>query len=311
MGQTPFVSGTIKYRRGKYMTKYFRKKSMLIAFLLPAIFVYTFSVFIPVLVSLFYSLNEWDGITGMQFVGLKNYTYMLFNDKRFYNDFFNNLYYVIINLILQMGIATSFAVLLTKIKRGRNLFQTIYFVPMILSKVSVCQVFKRIYSLEPMGPINYILGVLGLEKLQTSFLTDAKMAMNSVIFVDTYKNMGLYMIIIFTALLTIPDVEEAARLDGARSFTMLFRIKLPLIKNVLFSCAILIISGTLKAFDIPYVLTGGGPGIKTELLAGYMYSQGFAYMKYGYASTITVFIAVECLVINGFVKLFQTRLNKD
>ena len=65
------------------MTKYFRKKSMLIAFLLPAILVYTFSVFIPVLVSLFYSLNEWDGITGMKFVGLKNYTYMLFNDKRF------------------------------------------------------------------------------------------------------------------------------------------------------------------------------------------------------------------------------------
>lgn len=293
----------------RLMKKFFKNPYALAGFLGPAILVYTFSVFVPLAVSLFYSLNEWNGITEMKFAGFKNYINMFTNDKRFWNAFGNNLYYVLVNLILQMLFALTLALLLTRLKRGRNLFQTLYFVPTIISTVAIGQLFKRVYSLEPMGLINYLLGIVGLGSLQKTFLSDAGTAMNSVIFVDSYKNMSLYMIIIFTALISISgEIEDAARIDGAGVFTMVFKIKLPLIRNVLFSCVILITSGTLKAFDIPYILTGGGPGIKTELLSGYMYSQGFAYMKYGYASAITVFIALECLVVIGIIKMLQSKL---
>lgn len=280
-------------------------------FLLPSLILFIFTVIFPIIRSAYFGFFDWDGVTPMQFVGFSNYK-KLFSDLYFRNAFWNNLIYLLINLIGQVGIALILSLLLTKVVRGSNFFKTVYFAPTILSGVAVSQAFQKFYATEPLGVFNAILKGLGLETYITPWLGTAQTALVSVAIIECYKNMGLYLVIIYSGLMAIPpDVTESARMDGAKGFKLFWYIKLPYIREVLAVAIIMAVNGLLKAFDIPFITTNGGPGSSSELLTTYMYKTAFSSTRYGYGSAIAVFIALESILAVCILRKIFTKPEED
>lgn len=280
-------------------------------FLLPSLILFIFTVIFPIIRSAYFGFFDWDGVTPMQFVGFSNYK-KLFSDFYFRNAFWNNLIYLLINLIGQIGVALILSLLLTKVVRGCNFFKTVYFAPTILSGVAVSQAFQKFYTTEPLGVFNAILKGLGLETYITPWLGTAQTALVSVAIIECYKNMGLYLVIIYSGLMAIPpDVIESARMDGAKGFKLFWYIKLPYIREVLAVAIIMAVNGLLKAFDIPFITTNGGPGSSSELLTTYMYKTAFSSTRYGYGSAIAVFIALESILAVCILRKIFTKPEED
>ncbi len=159
-----------------------------------------------------------------------------------------------------------------------------------------------------------ILKFMGLSSLEQAWLGQSSTSLVSVAIIDCYKYMGLYMVIIYSALIAIPsDVLESARIDGANEWQTFWKIKLPLISNVFVVTLIMVVNGTMKAFDIVYLSTYGGPGNSSELVATYMYKTAFTGARYGYGSAIAVFLALQSVIVVlllrkafGFTNKIQT-----
>lgn len=280
------------------MDRYFRNRTAFSIFVIPALIVFTFTVFVPIAWSIGYSMFKWNGITQMRFIGLDNYRTMLLEDKTLWMTFRNNLVYVGVNVVMQVGLGMLVALLLNQINVFRNLFKTLYFTPAIISSVAICQVFSKALSIEPMGIVNALFHGMGLEHMVRAWLSDKNWALVIVSFVEGYRYIGLYMVILYSALISLPgDVIEAARIDGANPVQMFLKIKFPLIRGVFGVAVIMVVNGTMKGFDVPYILTNGGPGKLSELVATYMYKTAFLSSKFGYGSAVAVFIAIECLVM--------------
>ena len=277
-------------------------------FLVPPLLLYGVAVLLPIVQSLFLSVFRWDGITDMVFVGFDNYVKMLTRDDVFWTAFGNALGYLAICLVLQLGGALIVASLLTALPRARELVKTIYLLPAIISTVAIAILFQRIYSLEPVGLLNQILAWVGLENLQNAWLSDVQTVLAAVSIPEGWRFTGLYMLIIYAALIAVPrELEEAARLDGASWWQVFWRIRFPYIRPVWITTTIMATTFALRGFDIPYLLTNGGPGQASELLTTYMYKTAFVHTDYGYASAISVFIVVECLVAVGLIFLLLRR----
>jgi raffinose/stachyose/melibiose transport system permease protein len=265
-------------------------------------------VLLPIGQSLVLSLFEWDGITDLQFVGLDNYVKMFTRDDVFWTAFGNALGYLAICLVLQLGGALAVAGLLTALPRARELVKTLYLLPAVISTVAIAFLFLRVYSLEPVGLLNQLLAWVGLEGLQTAWLSNVQTVLAAVSIPEGWRFTGLYMLIIYAALIAVPrELEEAARLDGASWWQTFWRIRFPYIRPVWITTTVMATTFALRGFDIPYLLTNGGPGQSSELLTTYMYKTAFVHTDYGYASAISVFIVVECLVAVGLIFLLLRR----
>lgn len=292
------------------MEKILRDKKAFVIFILPAFAIFVLTVLSPILWSLLYALYSWDGITSMKFVGLQNFEKMFFNDSIFWTSVKNNLIYTAICVVIKSFGGMVLALMLTTQKRFRETFKTFFFIPAILSSVVIAKLFNQIYSFSPEGLLNALLRVTGFGHLARPWLSDMNFVLVWVAFVDFFKYVPIYMIIFYSALISIPeDLIEAAKIDGAKGFRMFLNIKFPLIKGTFVAALILMIAGTLKEFDIPYLLTGGGPGHATEMVTTHMYKVAFSSMQYGYGSAIAFFIAVECLVIIALLRKFI--INKE
>lgn len=285
-----------------------RSTTSVLVFLLPPLLVYGVAVLLPIGQSLVLSLFKWDGITEMSFVGIDNYIKMFTRDDVFWTAFGNALGYLVICLVLQLGGALVVAGLLTAVRRGRELIKTLYLLPAVISTVAIALLFQRIYALEPMGLINQILAWVGLEGLQTAWLSNVNTVLVAVSVPEGWRFTGLYMLIIYAALMSVPsELEEAARLDGASWWQVFWRIRFPHIRPVWITTTVMATTFALRGFDIPYLLTNGGPGQASELLTTYMYKTAFVHTDYGYASAISVFIVLECLVAVGLIFLLFRR----
>jgi raffinose/stachyose/melibiose transport system permease protein len=274
-----------------------RSRIAVLVFLVPPLLVYGAAVLFPILQSLFLSFFHWDGISDMQFAGLDNYTRMFTGDDVFWTVFRNSLVYLVICLVLQLGGALLVANLLTALNRGRELVKTLYLLPAVISTVAISFLFQRIYSENPEGLLNQILDGLGLHDLSRPWLSDVNTALAAVSVPEGWRFMGLYMVILYAALIAVPqELEEAAKLDGASRWTIFTRIRFPFIRPVWITTVVMAATYTLRGFDIPFLLTNGGPGQSSELLTTYMYKTAFTGTDYGYASSIAVFIVIECLV---------------
>lgn len=285
-----------------------RSTLSVVVFLVPPLLLYGIAVLLPIVQSLVLSFFKWDGISDMRFVGLDNYVKMLTRDDVFWTAFGNALGYLVICLVLQLGGALIVASLLTALPRARELVKTIYLLPAVISTVAIALLFQRLYSFEPVGLINQLLSVIGLEQLQTAWLSNVDTVLAAVSIPEGWRFTGLYMLIVYAALMAVPkELEEAARLDGASWWQVFWRIRFPFIRPVWITTTIMATTYALRGFDIPYLLTGGGPGQASELLTTYMYKTAFAHTDYGYASAISVFIVVECLVAVGLIFLLLRR----
>ncbi len=269
----------------------------------PALVVYIFIVILPILWSLTYSFTDWNGVGRMNFVGLGNYI-KLFDDKTLWIAFRNNIFFMITGTVFQLVMGLVMAILLSSIVKGSNLLRVIYFIPCIVSSMAICKIFEKLLSVQPKGVLAAVTDLLGLAP--RAFLSEPDWALTFVTLIDGYKFCGLYMVIFYSAFMNVSqDVLESAYLDGCNWFQQLIYIKFPLIKNIFFMVLIILVNGCLKGFDVSYILTKGGPGNASELVSTYMYKTAFSMSKFGYGSTLGVFIMIESLTAVGIVRLIQ------
>jgi raffinose/stachyose/melibiose transport system permease protein len=273
---------------------------------LPALILYAVAVFLPIGASLALSLFSWDGISAPQFVGVANYVQMLQEDPIFWTAFRNSVVYTAINLLIQLGMGLFLANLLTYVGRGRELIKTLYFLPTVISTVAIAFLFRKIYSFEPAGLVNLVLSQVGLGGLATPWLSDLGTALAAVSIPDGWRMMGVYMVILYAGLLAVPqELQEAARIDGASEWRVFWSIRFPYIRPVWYTTMVMATTFSLRGFDIPYLLTNGGPGQSTELLTTYMYRTGFTQLEFGYGSAIAVFIVLQCMAVVALILGFR------
>ena len=248
----------------------------------------------PIIVSIYYSLLDWNGIGKKTFIGLNNYI-KLIGDNVFKQAFFNNILYIIIVMVLQLGFGFTTAILLTYLKKGRGFIQTVYYIPSVITVIAISQLFTGFYSYEPVGLFNIFRKLLGLKPI--AFLSEYKTVLWAVASVEGWQYIGIYMIIFYSALVSVsPDILEAARIDGASELQILFNIRIPAISNVIMLSCILSLVGALRGFAAPMNMTKGGPNHRSEILATYMYKKAFTSRDYGYGSAIAIVIVILSII---------------
>lgn len=267
------------------MNKILGNKTAIAAFVAPSLILFGGIIFYSIIMSFRYSLLDWNGFGEGIFVGFSNYAKM-FQDKVFLRSAVNSLLLGFVTLVTQLPLALLLALLLTSGIKGEGFYRTVFFIPMTLSSVVIGQLWLKIYN-PNYGVLNTLLGVLGLESLQRSWLGDVNTALFSAFVPIIWQNVGYHMLLLYTSINSISkDILEAAKLDGASGVKAARYITIPLVKPMLRTCAIFVVIGSLKAFDMIYVLTNGGPAHMTEVPSSLMFSSIFNLNKYGYGSFI-------------------------
>jgi raffinose/stachyose/melibiose transport system permease protein len=284
------------------------KRGPAIAFLLPALVIYTAIVVLPIVQAAYLSLTEWNGVSPMRFVGAANYV-DVFRDGVFLKSLVNNVVYILVVMSTQIVVGLVVAIMVSYLGGSRDLVRTLYFIPAVITVVAIAQLFRSIYSYEPTGLLNKLL--IGLGAKPIPWLSNYTTALPAVSFVEGWQFIGIYLIIFYSALIAVPtDIVEAAQMDGAVDLKLLFYVKLPYIRNVIGLSLILSLVGALRGFAVPLLLTRGGPGSQTEILATYMYKKAFQSIKLGYGSAVAVIIAVISFV--GVILIQRsTRTEED
>ncbi len=265
-------------------------------FILPSLLAFALFMFLPILLGFWYSLTDYTGLSSdYSFIGLANYAKM-FQDRYFKVSIKNNCIYAAWYSVLTMLVSLLLASLLNRLRRCRKFFRVAFFLPYISSMVSVAIIWKMIFNPQG-GPLNTVLAQLGITNLP-QWLASTTWALYAVIIVSVWKNAGYYMMIFLAGLQNVPDsLYEAAALDGAGGWQKYFRITLPLISPTIFLNMILVTISSFQVFDLISVMTDGGPGMSTNVLAFRIYQEGFRQMHMGYASSIAYFLFAIILAI--------------
>lgn len=216
-----------------------------------------------------------------RFVGLDNFRY-LFNDPLFPVALKNSIAWGILGIVIGIPLALAISLCLVNVKRGRNLYQTLIFVPVVLSLVSVVLLIKVLFDPQ-IGPVNQVLSALHLPT--SLWLTSSDTALPTSVGIGVWKGLGVTIVILTAGLLNIPtEVNDAARVDGAGAFGRFWHITLPLLQPTLNLILILAVIGGLQEFTLPQVLTGGGPDNATYLLNIYIYNMAFTDLQFSQAA---------------------------
>lgn len=280
------------------------------AFLAPAVLLLAVFLLYPLVSSLRLSLLDWNGLgSNARFVGLANWT-RLAHDAVFWQSLANNAILAAASVVVELPVALALAVLLDKAGRGSRVLKILYFLPLLMSSVAIGVLFKNIYD-PNFGPLNAALHAVGLDGLAKDWIGDPHFSLGSTIAVICWQNTPFYMILFLAGLSSLPaEIVEAARLDGASEWTTFWRIKLPHLQGTLRTAVLLSILGSLRYFDLIYVMTGGGPEGASELMATYMYRTVFSSFQMGYGSTIgSAMFLIVCAV--AAVSLRLTRRYAD
>ncbi|UOQ44036.1 sugar ABC transporter permease [Halobacillus salinarum] len=280
---------------------------VIIGFMAPALLIYGLYVVYSIGMTFYYSLFEWSGIdNNMVFTGLQNYI-TLISDSVFWTSMQNNFLLVAASLLTQLPLGLIMALLLFSPVKGMRFFRSIYFMPFLMSTVAIGILFIYIYD-GNFGLINQVLGQLGLESWQHGWLGEEGTAIWAVIATVCWQFAPFYMILFRAAIVGIPeDLYEAADIDGANSWKKFQNITLPLLMPTIVTSAILSIIGSLKYFDLIYVMTDGGPNNSTELMATYMYEQTFTNFNMGYGSSISFSMFIIAFIVTAIIIFFEQR----
>ena len=283
------------------MHKILSNKKAIVLFLFPTVLLISVFVVVPNCMSVYYSMLDWDGIGRGMFIGLQNNIDML-SDTRFTSSIKNSLLYAAFSLFLQLPFSLLLAIVVANVSRGEKFYRTTFFIPVIISGVVIGQLWQKIYNGD-YGLLNAVLGMFGIEG--QDWLGQENTALLAAFVPNLWQYIGYHMLIMYAGIKSIsPDINEAAKIDGANKIQTAFRITIPLLKPILQVCITFSLIGALKIFDLIYVLTGGGPFFSTEVPTIYMYKTVFDSFNYGYGSAISIFVILECLILTIVLRLF-------
>ncbi len=264
-------------------------------FLLPALALFVGILIAPIMKSLYYSFFKWNGMGAMEFIGLKNYT-ELFTSKAigFWKALGNACFLAALSVFIQLPISLGFALVLGRGIKGERPFLSIYFMPVLISTVVIGQLWLKIYNPD-YGLLNSALWKLGLDSLAHTWLGDTKTALLAVFIPTLWQYVGYHMLLMYAGVKGVsPDIREAARIDGANESQVNRYIVIPVIKPILKVSVIFAVTGSLKSFDLIYVLTNGGPLHATEVPSTVMIEMLFQRNRYGMGSAIAVMMIILC-----------------
>jgi raffinose/stachyose/melibiose transport system permease protein len=270
-----------------------------VIFLLPAmIFLFVYIVY-PIVDTFVTSTMQWKGIGKTRtFTGLDNWVNLI-KDINFWKAFGNNLKIMFISLLVEIPLSLALATFLDLNDRKKTFYKIAWFIPYLLSSVVIGTLFR--YALDANKGIIAMLSKLAGGG-PVDLLGNPKMAIYTVIGVICWQYTPFYMVLYLAAYKDIPvELIEAASIDGASKTQYFFRISLPMLKPAIISGMILSIIGSLKYFDLVFVMTGGGPGVATELMATYMYKYSFIRLNMGYGATIASGMFLLITIIAFFV----------
>lgn len=284
------------------MDKLYRNKLAIAIFIAPGIILFTAVLLIPICQAIYYSLCNWNALSGAKFIGLDNYIKLFTNDRTMMIAFKNSLFFMLFSAISQQIIGLILAGTLTNIKRGKNFFKNIYYLPAVLSSAALGLLWS--FLLNPKMGINQILAQFGIEGPLWLMETNGYIVLPMwvIAVVALWQYVGTTMMLYMAQISGISkSLYEASYIDGASRIKSFRYVTLPLIKPMLVTTLSLNCIGALKFFDLVYNMTQGGPNHRTDVLATHLYFQGFQYFKYGYASAIGVVLLIMCLIVTFII----------
>lgn len=273
---------------------------------------YALFIALPLVASLALSVVDLDRLTlEINFVGVRNYEWV-FEDPRFWRTFRNTFFFISMAVIGNVGGGFILAVLLDQKFPTFILYflRLAYFLPVLTSLAFVAFIWKFLFATD-LGVVNYYVQQLGFQKI--GWLSDADVAMYSIIVVDVWKNVGFFVIIILAALQGIPrQLLEAAKIDGASKSAVLLKIKIPFIAPVLLFLVTFATIGGLQVFDSIRIMTNGGPGDSTRSVVMYMFEEAFSAGEpgTGAVSALVLLIVISIVVALQYVIAHRLMLRK-
>lgn len=274
-------------------------------FVLPAFLIHFVLTSIPTISSIRYSFTDWNIIGAAKWCGLENYFRIFQPTSGVLNAIKHNLIWMVLIMIVPTVVGAVVALMVSRTKRGQLLFRAVYYLPYVLSTAVIARVWVALFN--PYSGINKIFENLGWTTFaQSKWLGDPKIALYLVAFVDIWHFWGFTMTIFLSALQQVdPTLYEAARMDGANRFQEFWHVTIPGIKPTIAFMVLMSVMWSFLAFNFVWVMTNGGPGTSTELLATIVYKEAFVKYNAGYASAICVLQCILCIAIyflNTYVK---------
>jgi multiple sugar transport system permease protein len=247
------------------------------------------------------SVFDWNLMPGQvsEFIGLDNYI-RAFHDGLFWLSFKNTFIYAVVTVTGQLLLGLIVAVILDQVTKGRVVFRTIYYLPVVTSWVVVSLLFKYLFNSSPSGLVNYVLvDVLHLMSTYVPWLSEPQTAFVAIYCLGIWKGVGWTMVIFLAALQSIPsEYIDAASIDGASGRQIIRHITMPLMIPTIVLVMIMLTIGAFQAYIQVALITGGGPLHRTEVLLSYMYDRAFTDLDFGYASAISYILIVVVFVIS-------------
>jgi len=285
-----------------------KRKSQIetVLFTLPSIILVSIMIYIPFVMSGYYSMTEWNGIDKQPtFIGLDNFMTLFSGNNAFIKALVFTGKYTLVFMIIANIMALALASALVRKMKSANVLRGVFFVPYIMSMTIVGFIWKFIFS----QGFARMFEITGLEILNLSWLGDVNLVFFSVVFVGIWQSVGFYIVLYIAGLQAIPkDVLEAATVDGANNFNKFFKIKLPLLAPSITICVFMSLINSLKVFDTILALTKGGPGGATYSVTLDIYREAFQNNNYGLGSAKSlVFFVLVLLITVVVLKGFKSR----
>jgi multiple sugar transport system permease protein len=281
-------------RVGLYETKY------AYFYILPGVVILALITLAPFIYDVILSFTNKSLVSSKApvFIGFANYRDVMAS-KYFWIAVVKTLQYTFLAVLIEMVLGFILALLFQVEFRGKIIIRSLLLLPMVATPIAISLLWKIMYNADS-GVINYLLGLFRIPGI--AWLAVEKTAMFSVVLVDVWQWTPFVFIILSAGLYSLPEEPfEAAVVDGASLWQMLRYILLPLLKPILTIALLFRIVDSFKAFDLIYVLTGGGPGVSTETLNIHIFLNGFKYLKMGYAAALSIFLIFFVLLISNFI----------
>ena len=279
------------------------------AFMAPAAIILAAMLAYPIFYTIEISFSRFDLMTfsAVEWIGWENYAHVL-DDYRFWSSMKVTLIYLAFALPLQIALGFGIAFLINAEWRGRGLVRAMFIIPMVVAPVVAGGIWRMI--LDPLwGIMNWFIGLFGFEALD--WFGDPTLAMAAIVIIDTWRWTPFVVLIATAALLALPrDIFEAAEIDGANWWSMLWSITLPLLVPIIAATFVVRWLGAVKMFDIALAATYGGPGGATNVINLFIYEEAFRSLRFAESAAMAVVVLVLTMVLTGLF-LYGTRKLED
>ena len=295
------VTGRQQHQRGRMS-----KRAELTVLLAPALALFLLFVFVPMVIAAWYSLYNWSGYGPLtDFTGVQNYVDVL-TGPVFHQSVEHNLIIAGLSILIQLPISVALALLLNRRIRGRGALRLAVFAPYVLSEATTAVIWLLL--LQPNGFVNQLLQAIGLGGLVHQWLASTNLVLYTLFAVITWKYIGFGIVLLLAGLQGIPaELHQAAAVDGATPWQITRRITLPLLGPTIRVWIFLSVIGSLQLFDIPWIMTNGGPATSSSTMIIYLFQNGILRVQLGFGAAVAVVLLAISFVFALLYQRFALR----